>query len=76
MLALSLVKELEIIGEAASQVSSEVRAMAPKVPWPAIVGMRNRLIHAYFEVDTEIVWITVTTELTELIDCLERLQSQ
>ena len=73
MLALSLVKELEIIGEAAGRVSEDVKAMAPEVPWPVLVGMRNRLIHAYFDIDAEIVWITVTTGLPELVDHLTRL---
>lgn len=73
MLALSLVKELEIIGEAAGRVSEDVKAMAPEVPWPVLVGMRNRLIHAYFDIDAEIVWITVTTGLPELVDHLDRL---
>jgi uncharacterized protein with HEPN domain len=48
-----------VIGEAASQVSEEFRAVTPGVPWKAIVGMRNRLIHGYFDIDTEIVWKTV-----------------
>ena len=73
MLALSLVKELEIIGEAASNVSTQVRSLAPEIPWPLIVGMRNRLIHAYFEINIEIVWVTVTNSLPQLIGQIERL---
>ena len=73
MLALALVKELEIIGEAAGNVSKEVRALAPDIPWPIIVGMRNRLIHAYFDVDFEIVWTTSTSKLPDLIKGLETL---
>jgi len=73
MLALSLVKELKIVGEAASKVSDEVRGLAPDIPWPRIVGMRNRLIHAYFEVSSEIVWTTVTARLPGLIASLEHL---
>ena len=49
------VKELEIIGEAASKVSEEVRVLATQIPRPIIVGMKNRLIHVYFEVSIEIV---------------------
>ena len=45
-LALALIKEIEIIGEAASRISIEVKDSRPDIPWPAIVGMRNRLIHA------------------------------
>ena len=75
MLVLALVKELEIIGEAASKVSDEVRVLATDIPWPIIVGMRNRLIHAYFDVSIEIVWTTATSKLPELIKRLESLLS-
>jgi uncharacterized protein with HEPN domain len=50
ILLLALVKEIEIIGEAASQISEEFRAKSPEIPWAKIKGMRNRLIHAYSEV--------------------------
>ena len=46
---------------------------AVDVPWPIIVGMRNRLIHAYFEVSIEIVWTTATSKLPELVERLENL---
>ena len=73
MLVLALVKELEIIGEAASKVSDEVRVLATDIPWPVIVGMRNRLIHAYFDVSIEIIWTTATSKLPELVERLENL---
>ncbi len=50
MLALALVKSIEIVGEAGATVSSEGRVEVPDVPWREIVAMRNRLIHAYFDV--------------------------
>lgn len=53
MLRFALTRAIEIIGEAAAKVSAEARAEAPRIPWTAIVGMRNRLIHAYFDVDIE-----------------------
>jgi len=53
MLAFALVRAIEIIGEAASKISPEGRAAVPNLPWPSIVGMRNRLVHAYFEIDYE-----------------------
>lgn len=56
MLALAVVRLLEIIGEAASRVPVEERARRPNVPWAAIVGLRNRLIHGYDDVDHDIVW--------------------
>ncbi len=73
MLLLALVKEIEIIGEAASRVSSETRAELPSIPWSDIVAMRNRLIHAYFEVDLSIVWATLTSNLPLLIEQIEHL---
>ena len=76
MRALALVKELEIIGEAASKVSEEVRVLSTDIPWPIIVGMRNRLIHAYFDVSIEIVWTTATSKLPELIERRESLLSR
>lgn len=48
MLVLSLVKDIEIIGEAAFQISSDTRVQLPSVPWDDIIGMRHRLVHAYF----------------------------
>jgi uncharacterized protein with HEPN domain len=57
-LTFALVRALEIIGEAAARVSEETRRALPQVPWPDIVGMRNRLVHAYFDVDLQRVWDT------------------
>ena len=71
MLALAVVKEIEIIGEAASKVSAETRTQLPRIPWPDVVGIRNRLIHAYFDVDYDRVWVTVTESLPELVAQLE-----
>ena len=66
MLLFALVRAVEIVGEAASKVSAEARAETPDVSWNVIVGMRNRLVHAYFEVDRDIVWTTVTEALPPL----------
>jgi uncharacterized protein with HEPN domain len=73
MLVLSLVKELEIIGEAANKVSAETRSQSNAIPWQDISGMRNRLIHAYFDVDLDVVWSTVTKDLPALKAELDRL---
>lgn len=67
MLLFAILRAIEIIGEAASRVSEQARDESPSVPWSAIVAMRNRLIHAYFEVDAEIVWKTVTEEIPPLL---------
>jgi uncharacterized protein with HEPN domain len=53
MLALSLVRLLEIIGEAASRVSKEKQAQSPEIPWRQVIGMRNRLTHAYFDINLD-----------------------
>ena len=71
MLLLALVKEIEIIGEAASRISDESRKALPRIPWPKIIAMRNRLIHAYADVDLSIVWDTLTGALPELLRELE-----
>jgi uncharacterized protein with HEPN domain len=73
MLTLAIVKEIEIIGEAASRVSGECKAKYPQLMWTQMVGMRNRLTHAYFEVDLDIVWEVVTQDLPPLIDELEAI---
>ena len=73
MLLFALVRAIEVIGEAAGQVSAETRARAPHIPWSLIVAMRNRLIHAYFDVDRDILWRTVTEELPTLVPMLHLL---
>lgn len=73
MLVLSLVKELEIIGEAASKVSGEIRSQNSAIPWQDIGGMRNRLIHAYFDINLDVVWKTVTRDLPSLKAELEKI---
>jgi uncharacterized protein with HEPN domain len=70
MLLFALVRAIEIIGEAASKTSEEIRSALPSVPWPAIVSMRNRLIHAYFDIDRNILWKTVTEEVPALLALL------
>ena len=73
MLTLAVVKSLEILGEAASKVSKETQDSLPQIPWSAIVRMRNRLIHGYYDVNLEIVWKTLTEDLPRLIPELERI---
>jgi uncharacterized protein with HEPN domain len=70
MLLLSLVKCIEIIGEAASRVPPETQAAVPELPWQDIVGMRNRLIHAYYDVDHDRVWDTIAQDPPSLISGL------
>ena len=58
-------------GEAAARTTPAGRSLAPGLPWAEIVGMRNRLIHAYFEIDLDRVWDTVEADLPPLIQALE-----
>jgi uncharacterized protein with HEPN domain len=73
MLVFALVRAIEIVGEAASKVSAETRNVAVDTPWTSIVSMRNRLIHAYFDVDHEVIWRTATDELPRLLPRLRGL---
>ena len=70
-----LVRMLEIIGEAASQVSPKGRATWNGINWCPIIGMRNRLIQAYLDVDLDVVWLTTVDDLPPLIAELERILS-
>ncbi len=65
-LTLAVLKELEIIGEAATRVTEETRKRWPGIPWEDIVGMRNRLIHGYFDVNYDIVWRTIMDDIPQL----------
>lgn len=73
MLALSLVRLIEIVGEAATQVTREFQNLHPEIPWAQIVGMRNRLIHAYFDIDMDRVWKIVNDDLPPLVIKLEKI---
>jgi len=70
MLLFALTRAVEIIGEAASKVSAETRGATPSVPWAAIVSMRNRLVHAYFDIDSDILWRTAEEEIPQLLRSL------
>ncbi len=73
---LAILKSVEIIGEAASQISAETKTGHPDVPWARIVGMRNRLVHGYFSIQLDRVWQTVQQDLPPLIVQLEALVPQ
>lgn len=72
MLLFALVRAVEVVGEAATKVSTEGRSEIPEIRWAAIAGMRNRLVHAYFDVDRDILWATVIDELPGLRDRLSQ----
>jgi len=73
LLALALVRLLEIIGEAAKAVSEDVRSCYQSIPWRQIAGTRDRLIHGYFNVDMDIVWSIIKMDLPALVNELNRI---
>lgn len=75
MLVLSLVKDIEIVGEAAYQLTQTTREEFSAVPWTDIIGMRHRLVHAYFDINLDILWQTVQEDLPPLVAMLETILS-
>ena len=71
MLRLAVLHAVQIVGEAAARMSAEGRAAVPGIEWPLLVAMRNRLVHAYFDVDTAILWATVQHSLPPLLALLQ-----
>jgi len=67
ILSLAIVRLLEILGEAAGRVPEDVRQAHATIPWSQIIGMRNRLIHGYDQVDLDIVWAVITSDLPALV---------
>ena len=75
-LQFALARAIEIVGEAASKLSHEFRDSNPEIPWPAMVGMRNRLAHAYFDLDNDVLWRTAAVSLPELAHKLASLSGK
>jgi len=69
----AVVRAVTVLGEAASQVSPPTRAEFSDLPWGEMVGMRNRPVHAYHDINLAIVWRTVSEDLPPLIDCLSQI---
>ena len=69
----AILYNLIIIGEAANQIPEEVEEKYPAIPWHLMRAMRNRIVHAYFEVDEKLMWDTVKNDLPPLIPELEKL---
>jgi len=72
-MVLALVKSLEIIGEAANQISPETQAQTPLLPWRDMIDMRNRLVHGYYDINLDIVWRTLQDDLPPLQKMLQRI---
>jgi uncharacterized protein with HEPN domain len=73
LLHIWFVHYLQIIGEAASRVSDELRQKNPQIPWEQMIGMRHILVHGYFEVDLDIVWSVVEKDLQDLKEQVQAL---
>jgi uncharacterized protein with HEPN domain len=69
-LAFALSRAVEIFGEAAAKISAQGRGQLPEIPWPLEIGMRNRLVHAYFDIDWDILWSSATEEIPPLLPIL------
>ena len=72
-LGLAILRCVEIVGEAACRVPEPVQTSHPDIPWPEIIGMRNRLVHGYDLVDYDIVWSTIKQDLPALVSELEKI---
>lgn len=70
---LALLHLIQVLGEAASRVSAVFRESHPELPWGAMAGMRNRIVHGYDHVDPDIVWRVATEDVEPVIAALERL---
>ena len=75
-LRLALTYLLQVIGEAASRVSRDFRDAHPQLEWSAIIGMRQKVVHDYMNVDEDIVWETAIRDIPPLISALESLLSR
>jgi uncharacterized protein with HEPN domain len=69
----AVMRQIQIIGEAARKVSSQYQREHPEISWQAIIGMRHRLVHEYFRIIPERVWDVVEKDIPELIRLIEPL---
>ena len=70
---LAVVKAVETVGEAALKISDETQQAHPEIPWPSIIGMRNRLVHGYGSIQLGVVWRTVKEDIPALAGQLRRI---
>jgi len=71
----AVVRNLEVIGEAANRLPDEYRSAAGRVPWSEVIGLRNRIVHDYFGIDLRLVWAIIRINLPELRHALRQLTS-
>lgn len=69
----AILKVLEIIGEAASRITTDTHRAYPQIPWLQIIGLRNRVVHGYFDIDLNLIWQIVHQDIPILLDQLQDL---
>lgn len=73
LLGFAVVRAIEIVGEAANKITPDTRDSLPQIEWRNIIGMRNRIVHDYLNVDYDIVWQVVTVNLPQLVEQLHAI---
>ncbi|NKC14557.1 MAG: DUF86 domain-containing protein [Gammaproteobacteria bacterium] len=69
-------RNLELIGEAATHIPDDIRKAHPEVPWRLIIATRNRLIHAYLGIDDDTIWSIIQDDIPTLLSALEKLRDE
>jgi len=72
----AVLRNLEIIGEAAKYIPKDLRSKYSEIPWKRVVGLRNVVIHSYFAVDPEVIWVIVEKQLPELKEVLLKMMRE
>ena len=72
----AMIHAVLIVLEAASQVSAATRAETPQIAWAPMIGMRNRVVHAYFDIDLDTIWSTVHEDFPPLLTALRQLTAE
>ena len=71
----SIVRRLAVIGEASTKIPDDVKTALSEIPWSSIIGLRNILVHQYWELDLDELWTIIQRDLPELVDAIERYRS-
>ncbi|HEX2984309.1 MAG TPA: DUF86 domain-containing protein [Ignavibacteriales bacterium] len=69
----ALIRAIEVIGEASAKISDDIKSHYPEIPWKEMSGMRNKLVHDYFGVNSEVVWKTAVEDLPKLERQVEQI---